>query len=159
MKKIGSSHAVSGVFVFLLLGLFAVFSTVMVVLGAKAYKGTADRLYWHNAGRIGTAYVRTVARSGDALNAVRVDDMDGLPVVTLRFEYDGDEYLNRIFVYGGMLREWFTGADMDFEPENGEPLCPCDEMTATLEGGLLRVGLRKGEDWDWVEAALRCPVN
>ena len=36
MSKTGPSHAISGVFVFLLLGIFAVFSTVMVLLGAKA---------------------------------------------------------------------------------------------------------------------------
>ena len=44
MSKSGPSHAISGVFVFLLLGIFAVFSTVMVLLGARAYKGAADRL-------------------------------------------------------------------------------------------------------------------
>ena len=36
MKQKLSSHAVSGLFVFLLLGVFAVFSTVMVLLGVKA---------------------------------------------------------------------------------------------------------------------------
>ena len=35
-KSTQPSHAISGVFVFLLLGIFAVFSTVMVMMGAKA---------------------------------------------------------------------------------------------------------------------------
>ena len=37
-----STHAISGVFVFLLLGIFAVFSTIMVLMSAKAYKGMVD---------------------------------------------------------------------------------------------------------------------
>ena len=43
-RTTSSSHAISGVFVFLLLGIFAVFSTVMVLLSARAYKGAVDRL-------------------------------------------------------------------------------------------------------------------
>ena len=43
MSDIRHSHAISGVFVFLLLGVFAVFSTVMVLLGAKAYRAAAAR--------------------------------------------------------------------------------------------------------------------
>ena len=58
-RKNPPSHAISGVFVFLVLGIFAVFSTVMVLLGARAYKSTADRAAEHNAYRIGMAYVRS----------------------------------------------------------------------------------------------------
>ena len=36
-------HAVSGAFVFLLLGMFAVFSTVLVLLGARAYRSISAR--------------------------------------------------------------------------------------------------------------------
>lgn len=35
ISKKPPSHAISGVFVFLVLGIFAVFSTVMVLLGAR----------------------------------------------------------------------------------------------------------------------------
>ena len=72
------SHVISGVFVFLLLGLFAVFSTVMVLMGAKAYKGTADRAAEHNAQRIAGAYVRSMVRSDDQNGGVRVEDVDGV---------------------------------------------------------------------------------
>ena len=55
MKQKLSSHAVSGLFVFLLLGVFAVFSTVMVLLGVKAYRGAVERTEAHNASRISSA--------------------------------------------------------------------------------------------------------
>ena len=36
------SHSISGAFVFTLLGAFAVFSMLLVVLGAQAYRTTVD---------------------------------------------------------------------------------------------------------------------
>ena len=159
MSKSGPSHAISGVFVFLLLGIFAVFSTVMVLLGAKAYKATADRAAEHNAGRIASAYVRSMVRADDCLDALRVDDIDGLTAVTLLYEYDGEEYLTMIYAYGGMLREWFTYAEADFEPEYGVAVCAVDELKASLSGHLLRVQMRRGDEWTNVDIALRSAAN
>lgn len=159
MSKSGSSHAISGVFVFLLLGIFAVFSTVMVVLGAKAYKSTADRAVDHNASRISNAYIRSMVRSDDNLGSLRVDEIDGVTSVTLVNAYDGVEYLTRLYVYDGMLREWFTEAETAFEPENGEPVCAADEMKASLNGRLLSVQMRHGDEWTNVDIALHSAAN
>lgn len=159
MSKGRPSHAISGVFVFLLLGVFAVFSTVMVVLGAKAYKATADRAAEHNAGRIASAYVRSMVRADDDRDSLRVDEIDGLSAVTMHYDFDGEEYLTRIYVYGGMLREWFTYAEADFEAEGGEAVCAADEMRASLSGHLLNVRLRHGNEWTSVDIALRSAEN
>lgn len=149
------SHVISGVFVFLLLGIFAVFSTVMVVMGAKAYKGTADRAAEHNAARIAGAYVRSMVRSDDQNNGVRVEDVNGIPAITMENVYDGEAYTTRVYVYDGMLREWFTSADVDFEPENGEAVCAADEMALSMENGVLTVRIREKEAWSQVDIALR----
>ena len=197
---------------FLLLGIFAVFSTVMVVMGAKAYKGTADRAAEHNAARLASAYIRSMVRSDDEEGAIRVEtiqaivhpqeeeteedgayseeesapeaedapeeDAQGMdeaaeeesmeepeeeepgvamavPAIVMENTYDGEAYVTRIYVYGGMLREWNTSADMDFEPENGEAICPADEMSVSLENGILTVRLRSGESWEQVDIAVR----
>ena len=159
MKKSVPSHAISGVFVFLLLGIFAVFSTVMVLLGAKAYKGTAERAAEHNAGRIACAYVRSMVRADDDQDSLQVEEAGGLLTITMHYEYDGEEYLTRIYVYDGMLREWFTYAEAEFEPENGEAVCAADEMKVNLAGRLLRVQMRHGDEWTNVDIALRSAAN
>ena len=41
------SHSISGAFVFMLLGVFAVFSMLLVVLGAQAYRTTGWRSRAH----------------------------------------------------------------------------------------------------------------
>ncbi|MBQ9264370.1 MAG: DUF4860 domain-containing protein [Clostridia bacterium] len=149
------THAISGVFVFLLLGIFAVFSTVMVLLGAKAYKGSADRAADHNAARIAAAYVRSMVRSDDEAGALRVEDQNGVTTVAMENVYDDETYITRIYVCDGMLREWFTDAETEFEPENGEAVCLADEMTAAMENGLLTIQLRNADAWTRVEIALR----
>ena len=153
-KYTPSSHAISGVFVFLLLGIFAVFSTVMVLLGARAYKGTVDRLSEHNAMRIAPAYVRSMVRSDDGNGVLKVEDEAGMPVISLLNEYDGEQYVTRIYCYDGALREWFTEANADFVPEDGEEVCACDDMKAALDQGLLKVELKNGDTWTQVDIAL-----
>ena len=149
------SHAISGVFVFLLLGIFAVFSTVMVLLGARAYRGTADRLEKHNAARIAAAYIRSMVRAEDEQDAVRVEEINGISMLSLLDEYDEEAYVTRLYCYDGMLREWFTDEDREFVPEEGDAVCACDGLSASLQPGLLRVELLHGEEWTAVYFALR----
>ena len=154
-KKTGANHSIAGVFVFLLLGIFAVFSTVMVLLGARAYKSTSERTTNHNDIRIASAYMRSMVRSGDETDSVLLEDIDGIQVIALRNIYDGDAYTTRLYAYGGMLRELFTEADIEFEPENGEPVCSADALTAEMLDGILKVGIQNGDTWTQVNIALR----
>ncbi len=157
-RKNPPSHAISGVFVFLVLGIFAVFSTVMVLLGARAYKSTADRAAEHNAYRIGMAYVRSMVRGDDEEQSVKVENINGIPAIALKNIYDGDAYITRLYVYDGKLREWFTEESEEFVPEFGETVCDMDEMNAEVDGQLLKVSLRSRDTWTTVDIALRSEV-
>ena len=166
MKQKLSSHAVSGLFVFLLLGVFAVFSTVMVLLGVKAYRGAVERTEAHNASRISSAYIRSMLRSDDEAGAFSLESCEGVvgepgaeqsvtvDTLTLRNDY-GEAYITRIYVYDGFLREWFTRASEPFHPDRGEIVCPADEMTVESTGSLLTVHLRTGDTTQDVLCYLR----
>ena len=133
-----NNHAISGVFVFLLLGIFAIFSTIMVVMGAKAYRGMVEKADVHNSIRVASSYIRTMLRSNDEAGVLRVEDVDGVQTTTMENDY-GDIYVTRIYLYNGKLREWFALADIPFEPANGETVCSLDTMQAELKDGLLHV--------------------
>ena len=77
------SHSISGAFVFTLLGAFAVFSMLLVVLGAQAYRTTVDGASAHTRKRIAAAFVRNAVRAQDERGAIAVEDRDGLPVLVL----------------------------------------------------------------------------
>ena len=75
------SHSISGAFVFMLLGVFAVFSMLLVVLGAQAYRTTVDGAAAHTQKRIVTAFVRNAVRAQDERGAITVEEHDGMPVL------------------------------------------------------------------------------
>ena len=119
------SHSISGAFVFMLLGVFAVFSMLLVVLGAQAYRTTVDH--------------------------------DGLPVLALSSELDGERYVQYIYSYGGSLCELFTSARYGFSPEDGEAVCAAQRFEPALEGNLLTVRVTDGSgDQSTVYIARRC---
>ena len=133
-----NNHAISGVFVFLLLGIFAIFSTIMVVMGAKAYRGMVEKADMPNSIRVASSYIRTMLRSNDETGVLRVEDVNGIQTITMENDY-GDIYVTRIYLYDGKLREWFALAEIPFEPANGETVCSLDTMQAELKDGLLHV--------------------
>lgn len=142
MSNIKNSHAISGVFVFLLLGIFAVFSTIMVLLGTKAYRAAVSRSEEHNTRRIASSYIRSMLRADDEENALSVEEIDGIQAITMLNVYEDESYVTRIYVYDGMLREWFTEADAEFQPEFGETVCPADSMEAEMDGKTLTVRIQ-----------------
>ena len=150
------NHAISGVFVFLLLGIFAVFGTVMVVMGAKVYRSMTDLSGVHNVSRITSAYLRSMVRGDDEASVLTVEAQgDGNDMIVLRNVYDDEAYITRIYVSDGMLREWFAEEAADFEPENGEEICAAEAMEAELEHHLLRLRVLSQGTWQEVEIAVR----
>lgn len=162
-----SSHAISGLFVFLLLGIFAVFSTVMVLLGVKAYRGAVERTEAHNEARISASYIRSMLRADDEAGVFAIEPCEGIiteedgektvsvETLTLRNNYDGEEYVTRLYTYGGFLREWFTRAEEPFQPEHGEIVCPAEELSAELSGSLLTVHVTAGGVQEEILFAMR----
>ena len=186
MKRIQHNHTVSGVFVFLLLGIFAVSATVMVLLGAQAYNGTTQRSADHNAERLSTAYVRGRLREADENGLLTVAAGDDS---ALKIYNDEEGTATVLYVYDGMLYEWYTLKSLaqQFDPsENvlhneteqagtggnpegsaavvvqtarGESVCPLDEMRISAEGNLIKVNLRNGQDWTEVDYCIRTATD
>ena len=62
-------HGISGLFVFLLLGVFGMLSVLMVLFGAQVYRGIVERSEAHGEARVLPAVVRGMVRSGDSAGA------------------------------------------------------------------------------------------
>ena len=139
IKRSLPSHSITGVFIFLLLGLFAVFSTVMVLMGAKAYRGTVDRAEANNSTRIASSYLRSMLRADDEAGVLLIEEADGIQTITLLNTYDEESYVTRLYVYNGMMRELFTEAEIPFDPAWGESICEADSMEAEFREGLLHI--------------------
>ena len=153
-------HSMQGVFVFVLLGLFAVMSTLMVLLGAQMYRGTVERSELNNDFRVLNAYVRSMARAEDSAGAVAVEDLDGTRALALYEDIEGDSYVTWIYQYEGELYELFTEADSAFDPEDGTAICAANSFDAAVEGNLVRVSMTDADDEPCtVQVALRCAAE
>ena len=157
-KNRGSvQHSMQGVFVFVLLGLFAVMSTLMVLLGAQMYRNTVDRSTANNEDRVLSAYVRSMIRAEDTRDAMAVGEYDGVKTLAMREDLDGEPYVTWLYCYDGQMYEYFTSDDGTFNPESGTAICPAQRFEPSLENGLLTVDMINGKgEPETVRVALRC---
>lgn len=132
-------HVIAGAFVFLLLGVFAVLSTMLVLFGAQAYRATVDQTARHNGTRILQAFIRNAVRTDDATDSVAVEEIYGQPVLRIAEQFDGQTYFKYIYVYDGALRELFVSSEYAFEPGEGEEIWEAESFRAVLDGALLTV--------------------
>ena len=126
------------VFVLLLLALFACVSVFLVMMGAQVYRGTVNRAEANNEKRIAAAVVRSAVWAQDG-GAVRIEDQDGLPVLAIEDNYDGEIYVKRLFCRDGWLRESYAADEWEFDPEGGEPLCEMRAFEPEMKGKNLTV--------------------
>lgn len=140
MRSKGSGHAISGAFVFLLLGVFAVIATLMVLLCARAYRSTVDTTAGHRDKRIIQSFVRNTLRAEDERSAFGVAEMDGVTALTITNDMGDDEsYVRYLYCYEDMLRDLYIGAEDAFHPDFGEEICPAGSFSASMSGNLVIV--------------------
>lgn len=150
-------HSVSGAYVFLLLGMFALLSMLLVLLGAQAYRSGVERTERLRQTRVLQAFVRNAVRGEDARGAIGVEELEGIPVLTVTSQWDEERYVRYLYCYDGQLRELFTAERNGFRPEDGEGICDAARFQPVLEGGLLTVEVTddSGESFT-VSVAPRC---
>lgn len=150
-------HSISGAFVFLLLGVFAVFSMMLVLLGAQAYRVTVEQTAMHTQQRVFHAYVRNAVRADDGDGEMTIQTIDGIPVLTLAEELDGERYMKAIYCCDGELRELFTAEEYGFNPEEGERICAAQSLDFALGDGLLTATITDADGRPYaIEIARRC---
>ena len=151
MKTAGQGeHAISSVFVFMLLGVFMVFGMLMIVLGVRAYQSTESRTAGNNQYRLLSSYVRSMVRSEDGLADIHVEELDGIRMLSMEESYDGDKYVTRIYVSDGKLREWFSSAENPFDPAAGDEICDAGDFEAEIQNGLLTARVQD-TDGGWID--------
>ena len=140
MKRKGSGHAISGTFVFMLLGVFAVISTLLVLLCAQAYRNTVDQTAAHRDKRIIQSFIRNTLRAEDQQGAFGVAEVDGITALTITNDWGDDEvYVRYLYCYEDVLRDLYIGAQDAFNPHFGEEICPAGSFSASLSGNLVTV--------------------
>lgn len=156
-KRTTTRHGMQGLFVFVLLALFAMMSVLLVLFGAQMYRGNVEKMDANDEDRVLFSYVRSMVRAQDSLDSVNIEEHDGTTTLGLHEDISGTEYVTWIYEYDGKLYEQFTRADMDFVPDHGVEITEVREFKPTLDGQLLTVDMvdNAGETVS-VQTAVRC---
>lgn len=146
-----------GLFVFVLLALFAMMSVLLVLFGAQMYRGNVEQMDANDADRVLYSYVRSMVRAQDTLDSVNIEEHDGTTVLGMHEDISGTEYVTWIYEYDGKLYEQFTRADSEFFPDHGVEITEVREFKPTMDGQLLTVDMvdNAGETVS-VKTAVRC---
>lgn len=104
-------HGIAGVFIFLILAMFLLGSTMLVVMGARVYRGTNERSAAHAQARVLCAYLRSAVRGDDTEGTISVREEDGTQYLCFTNTYGGDVYERRLYCADGYLRESFAAVE------------------------------------------------
>ncbi len=138
MKERG--NAANGMLLFLIYGMFALFSLLLVVIGAKVYRDLALAGSENAELRSAFSYVANKVRmNGGLAGAVHVEERGGISVLSLQESFDGAEYETVIYYYDGALREHFGLLGQRLMPEAGERIAEAADFQIEKQGtdGLL----------------------
>lgn len=139
-----SEHSMQGAFIFVLLGMFAVMSTLMVLLCAQMYRATVDISQLNSQERLLSAYVRSMVRAQESGGVIEIGEENGIPVLCFKEVYDDEVYVTRLYEHDGSLYELFNDAAQEFNPDAGTAICSAGSFRASLDGQLLTVNMTDG---------------
>lgn len=130
-------RSVSGAIVFFLLGIFALFSVVMVLLSAHAYTSAVQQADENAENRILYHYIANIVRANDQKGAISVQN-DG-SAKRLVIDLMEEDALLSIYAHEGNLMEMYSLKGDEFHPEYGEIILPIASFEPSMEGNLLSI--------------------
>ncbi len=142
------NHSISGLFAFVLIGLFALFALAIVVSGVQSYRGMAASARLSSQERIALGYVSGKLRACGDQSAVSLREQAGVKLLVITEEAEAESYETRIYYADGSLREQFCEAGLPFDPEEGEALTVLPGFRFERSGSLitLRATLSDGTE-------------
>ena len=127
-------HRISAVFVFLLIGLFAVSSLTLTLIGTRVYSRVTETASQNSDSQLVLSYLCNKVRTFDSEGNVALAQRGGLPALCLYETIEGERYETIVYAYDGALWERFLPAaeDAAFAPADGEKLVEVQTLSFTL---------------------------
>lgn len=134
-----TSQGAAILFTMLLFLVFLFCAMFTVFIGGKVYENISTRMEQSYTDSIALHYVANKVRQADAAGSVCVIEKDGISVLELSQEIDGECYLTWIYYLDGSIRELFTWEGSGLSLEDGLEILVCDGMEISQEGQLVMV--------------------
>jgi hypothetical protein len=132
----------TGLFAIGIAALFLAGFLLLVVFGAKTYRGTVERQRENGQLRAQLSYFSTIVKAGDAAGAVEVQQSAYGPVFVVTDEVG---YALRVYRWEGKLVEDYAAAGTELRPESANVIGETATFTVEEDGGLLRIRTDEGQ--------------
>ena len=136
----GAQHA--GLFTIGIAALFLVGFLLLVVFGARTYRGTVESRSRNGEIRAQLSYFSAIVKAGDRSGAVYVRESAYGPSLVVE---EPSGYALRVYCKDGQLLEDYAKADADLRPEGAQVIGRTERFEVELEGGLLTVSTDEGQ--------------
>lgn len=131
--------SVDFIFILALLCVFAFGSLMSVILGSNAYKDINADMTSNFEFRTPLSYIASKVRQGDAVNAVRIVQKDGVEALVLSTDDGGVPCETWIYEYDDHLYEVYITKDTAFALADGIEMIPSYGLDFETAGKLLHI--------------------
>lgn len=131
MKR--QSHSIEVIFVFLLFAVFAILSMLLIFIGSDNYNSILHAQDRNMDTRTAISYISNKIRANDRKDAVEIREINGIDVLALKYEKNGEQFENLIYCYENAIREALTYPGLEFDLSYGEKLLEADSLMITYQ--------------------------
>ena len=139
--RVKKKNQLSGVLVLLVFAVFGVSVLLVLLTGADVVKTLSERDQESYDRRTTMQYITTRVRQADEAGCVAVESIDGVDVLILREEIEGEHYETRVYCYDGYVRELFAFAEDEFFAGDGEAVLKAENLSLRMEGQVITAEL------------------
>lgn len=134
-------HSVDVLFMFILFTVFAVLSVMIIYIGSGVYNRISENKEINEQKRTTLSYMANKVREAGKRENVSVTESDGVSVLTVKSEENGEVIETLIYQYDGRLMEMRVREGDKFDLQFGDTLLKTEgvEFSMDSEKGLLNI--------------------
>lgn len=117
-----SSRKIDTVFIVSLFVMFAITAILLILIGARQYRFTADSMNRNYEIRTASSYLTEKVHQSDTITGVSVVDFSVGSALALTDRQNDQTYITYIYYYDGVLKELFVKEDAAFTPSAGQTI-------------------------------------
>lgn len=135
-----SSRKIDTVFIVSLFVMFAITAILLILIGARQYRFTADSMNRNYEIRTASSYLTEKVHQSDTITGVSVVDFSVGPALALADRQNDQTYITYIYYYDGSLKELFVKEDAAFTPSAGQTIVQLHGFVPeVVHTGLIRI--------------------
>lgn len=119
--------------------MFGISAMMLGSVGASVYKNIAERNLDSFELRTSLSYVKTKINQYDEMGKISVEERDGLKMIVLSEEVEGEIFDTAVYFNKGKLYEITGAKGMKFKPEDGFEILSVDGFEITEKNGLVKL--------------------